>query len=50
MPLKDALASEYVVDTTKEVIKTVMSKEKHTLKKSEFVNAKFNAKTWQLLI
>lgn len=48
--VQDMLASDEVVDTTKEIVKTALSETKEMLRKSDFVNAKFSADTWQLFI
>lgn len=50
MSVQDVLASDEVVDTTKEIVKTALSETKEMLRKSDFVNAKFSADTWQLFI
>ena len=50
MPVQDMFASDEVVDTTKEIVKTALSETKEMLRKSDFVNAKFSADTWQLFI
>ena len=50
MSVQDMLASDEVVDTTKEIVKTALSETKEMLRKSDFVNEKFSADTWQLFI
>ncbi len=50
MPVEEVLASDDVVATTKEIVKTVLTEKKEVLRKSDFVNAKFDADTWQLFI
>jgi len=50
MPIEDVLASDEVVDTTKEIVKATLTENKEMLRKSDFVNAKFSADTWQLFI
>lgn len=50
MPIEEVLASENVVDTTKEIVKSVLQSDKSALRKSDFVNLKFNSNTWQLFI
>ncbi len=48
--VNEALISDNVVDTTKELIKTILDKEKAMLKKSTFINKKFDDSSWQLFI
>lgn len=50
MPVDDALGSDEEVATTKELVKSVLDRNKSALKKSEFVNARFDSSTWQLFI
>lgn len=50
MPLNEVLTSENVVDTTKEIVKSVVEANKSLLKKSDFVNSKFDSSTWQLFL
>ena len=50
MPVDEALTSDKVVDTTKELIKAVLNDKKSVLQKSSFVNKKFDTNTWQLFI
>lgn len=50
MPMEEVLVSEDVVATTKEIVKAAITENKGMLRKSNFVNAKFNADTWQLFI
>lgn len=50
MPLNEVFTSGYVVETTKEIIKSVLDVNKSLLKKSDFVNSKFNSSTWQLFV
>ena len=50
MPVEEVLASDDVVATTKEIVKTVLTEKKEVLRKSDFINAKFDADTWQLFI
>lgn len=50
MPIEEALVSESVVETTKEILKAVLDTNKGSLKKSNFVNAKFDSSTWQLFL
>jgi len=50
MPIEEALALECVVDTTKEIVKAVLNANKEVLRKSAFVNAKFDSDTWQLFL
>ena len=42
--------SEHVVETTREIIKSVLEADKSSLKKSDFVNSRFDESTWQLFI
>ena len=48
MSISELLVSEKVVETTKEIVRTVLNPQKDVLRKSDFVNAKFDAGTWQL--
>lgn len=50
MSIEEALSSETVVATTREILKAVLREDKQTLQKSSFVNEKFNADTWQLFL
>ena len=50
MPIEEALASDCVVETTREILKGVLDTSKESLKKSDFVNAKFDSSTWQLFL
>lgn len=50
MPVEDVLASDEVVATTKEIVKSVLLEKKEMFRKSEFVNEKFSADTWQLFL
>lgn len=50
MSVQDVLASDEVVATTKEIVKTALSEKKEMLRESDFVNAKFSPDTWQLFI
>ncbi len=50
MPIEEAISSECVVKTTREIIKSVLDTNKSTLKKSEFVNERFDSGTWQLFL
>lgn len=50
MPIDFLLTSDSVVDTTKEIIKAVLLNNKSVLRKSDFVNSRFNSDTWQLFI
>lgn len=50
MPVDEVLRSEEVIATTKELVKSVIDGNKSALKKSEFVNARFDSSTWQLFI
>lgn len=50
MSIEEALSSETVVATTREILKSVLRADKQTLQKSSFVNKKFDADTWQLFL
>lgn len=50
MPVEELLGSETVVATTKEIVKAMLEAGKPVLKKSDFVNARFDSSTWQLFI
>lgn len=50
MDISEAVSSDTVVKTTQEIIKADLNSEKHTLKKSGFVNSRFNEDTWQLFM
>lgn len=50
MPIDELLVSENVVDTTKELVKSVLNVTKPALKISDFVNSRFDGSTWQLYI
>ena len=50
MSIEEALSSETVVATTREILKAVLRADKQTLQKSSFVNEKFDADTWQLFL
>lgn len=50
MSIEEVLASRLVVETTRELIKTVLGTEKSTLKLSDYVNPKFEDGTWQLFL
>lgn len=50
MPIDELLASENVVATTKEIIKSALDVNTAVLRKSDFVNSKFDGSTWQLFI
>lgn len=50
MPIDELLKSESVVDTTKELVKSLLDVNKPVLKISDFVNSRFGAGTWQLFI
>lgn len=50
MPIDELLASENVVETTKEIVKAAVNANKSVLKKSDFVNLRFDSSTWQLFI
>lgn len=50
MPVDEVLKSENVVDTTKELIKAALDVNKEVLRKSDFVNSRFDISTWQLFI
>ncbi|MBO5352243.1 MAG: hypothetical protein J6J42_13065 [Lachnospiraceae bacterium] len=50
MSVEELLGSENVVATTKEIVKAVLESGKPVLKKSDFVNVRFDSSTWQLFI
>lgn len=50
MPIDELLASENVVDTTKELVKSALDVNKSVLKISDFVNSRYDISTWQLFI
>lgn len=50
MPVEEALCSESVVDTTKEILKSMFRPNKALLEKSDFVNARFDSSTWQIFM
>lgn len=50
MPIDELLASENVVATTKEIVKSALDVNTSVLRKSDFVNSKFDGSTWQLFI
>lgn len=50
MPIDELLVSENVVDTTKELVKSVLDGTKSVLKISNFVNSRYDIGTWQLYI
>lgn len=50
MSVDEALHSENVVETTKEILRTVLRPNKSFLKKSDFVNARFDSSTWQIFM
>ncbi len=50
MPIDELLISEDVVDTTKELVKSVLDVKKSALRVSDFVNSRFDINTWQLYI
>ena len=50
MPIEEMLVSDLIVETTREIVKSVLNGNKAMLKKSKFVNARFDSSTWQLFI
>lgn len=50
MPVEELLASQNVVETTKELIRNLIAPEKQRLRKSSFINKKYNEDTWQLYL
>lgn len=50
MPIDELLASKNVVATTKEIVKSALDVNTAVLRKSDFVNSKFDGSTWQLFI
>lgn len=49
MPIEEALHSDHVVNTTQELIKSILTN-KPSLQKSVFVNPNYDPNTWQLFI
>lgn len=50
MPIDEALRSGDVVDTTKQILSAMLKSDKPMLVKSDFVNSKYNFRTWQIFI
>ena len=50
MDVDEAIVSEHVVETTREIIKAVLDEKKQKLKKSNYVNKSYNADTWQIFL
>lgn len=50
MPVDEAFRSDNVVDTTKEILKSMLRSNKSMLEKSDFVNARFDSSTWQIFM
>lgn len=50
MPFDEVICSDLVVDTTKKIVKSMLETNKSALKKSDFVNPRFNSSTWQIFI
>ncbi|MBR4083172.1 MAG: NUDIX domain-containing protein [Lachnospiraceae bacterium] len=50
MPIEEALTSEQVVETSRELVKAVLDAGKEILRLSEYVNPKFEDGTWQLFL
>ncbi len=50
MPIEELFASENVVETTKVIVKAALNGNKSVLRKSDFINARFDDSTWQLFI
>lgn len=50
MPLEEAITSEKVVATSRELIRAVLDAGKATLQKRDYVNPKFEEDTWQLFL
>lgn len=50
MPVEEALRSDNVVDTTKEILKSMLRPNKALLEKSAFVNPRFDSSTWQIFM
>ena len=50
MPIEEALCSDSVVDTTKEILKSMFIPNKALLEKSDFVNARFDSSAWQIFM
>lgn len=50
MSVDEALASDKVVDTTKEILRVMLKPNKSALVKSDFVNSRYDSNTWQIFI
>lgn len=50
MPIDELMTQEDVVETTKEIVKSALDLKKSVLRKSDFVNSRFDSSTWQLFI
>lgn len=50
MSIDEALCSDEIVDTTKQILRVMLKSDKSMLVKSDFVNSKFDSETWQLFI
>ena len=50
MPVDEALGSDNVVDTTKEILRSMLKPNKSALVKGDFVNAKYDSSTWRIFI
>ena len=48
MPVDEALRCDNVVETTKEILKSLLRPDKSALEKSSFVNADFDGSKWQI--
>ena len=48
MPVDEALRCDNVVETTKEILKSMLRPDKSALEKSSFVNANFDGSQWQI--
>ena len=48
--IEELLASQNVVETTKELIRNLIAPGKQRLRKSSFINKKYNEDTWQLYL
>ena len=48
MPVDEALRRDNVVETTKEILKSILRPDKSSLEKSSFVNANFDGSKWQI--
>lgn len=50
MSIDEALGSDEVVETTKEILRAVLKPDKSALAKSDFVNARYDSGAWQIFM